>query len=105
MEWVILIIAGLLEPVWASILKSSDGMTRLWPSVAGIAISLVSLFMLAISMRSLSAGTAYAVWVGIGVCGVVVAGMVIFGESASLPRLGFLALTLIGIVGLKLVEG
>lgn len=105
MAWLILITAGLLEPVWAAALKYSQGLTRFWPSVLGITTSLVSLLLLTVSLRSLSMGTAYAVWVGLGVCGVAIAGIVVFGESASPLRLCFLALVLGGIVGLKLVEG
>ena len=105
MTWIVLIAAGLLEPVWASLLKYSEGLTRFWPGVMGVAISLVSLFLLTLSLNSLPAGTAYAVWVGIGACGVVIAGIVMFGESISLPRFFFLALILSGIIGLRLLEG
>ncbi len=103
--WAILIGAGLLEMVWATALKNADGFTRLWPSVIGIAFSLMSFFMLAVALRSLPLGTAYAVWVGIGVIGVAVAGIIAFGESASLLRVGFIALILVGVIGLRIVEG
>ncbi|MDQ3770654.1 MAG: multidrug efflux SMR transporter [Actinomycetota bacterium] len=103
--WAILIGAGLLEIVWATALKNADGFTRLWPSVIGIAFSLMSFFMLAVALRSLPLGTAYAVWVGIGVIGVAVAGIIAFGESASLLRVGFIALILVGVIGLRIVEG
>ncbi len=103
--WAILIGAGLLEIVGAIALKNSDGFTRLWPSVIGIAFSLMSFFMLAVALRSLPLGTAYAVWVGIGVIGVAVAGIIAFGESASLLRVGFIALILVGVIGLRIVEG
>ncbi len=103
--WAILIGAGLLEIVWATALKNADGFTRLWPSVIGIVFSLMSFFMLAVALRSLPLGTAYAVWVGIGVIGVAVAGIIAFGESASLLRVGFIALILVGVIGLRIVEG
>lgn len=105
MAWMILIGAGLLEIVWATALKNADGFTRLWPSVIGITFALVSFIMLAVALRSLPMGTAYAVWVGIGVLGVAIAGMLAFGESASLLRLGFIAMILIGVIGLRIVEG
>ncbi len=103
--WLILIGTGLLEIVWATALKNADGFTRLWPSVVGIAFSLVSFFMLAVALKNLPVGTAYAVWVGIGAVGVAIAGILAFGESASLLRLGFIAVIVIGVIGLRIVEG
>jgi quaternary ammonium compound-resistance protein SugE len=105
MAWSILIGAGLLEIVWATTLKHSDGFTRFWPSAIGLAAALISFVMLAVALKSLPVGTAYAVWVGIGAVGVAIVGILALGESASPLRLGCLALILIGIVGLKLVEG
>lgn len=105
MAWVILVGAGLLEIVWAIALKQTGGFTRVWPSVVGVAAAVASFVMLSMSLKSLPVGTAYAVWVGIGALGVAIAGMVAFGESASLPRLGLLALILVGVIGLKIVEG
>lgn len=104
MAWVLLIIAALMEPVWATALKYSDGLTRLVPSVAGILISVVSVILLTVAMKNLQAGTAYAVWVGIGACGVVIVGILLFGESASLPRLLCVGLILLGVIGLHIVE-
>jgi quaternary ammonium compound-resistance protein SugE len=95
----------LLEIVWAIALKQTGGFTRLWPSVIGIAAAVASFCMLSSALQSLPVGTAYAVWVGIGALGVALAGIVALGESASPLRLGFLALILVGIVGLKLVDG
>lgn len=105
MAWLILIGAGLLEIVWATALKNADGFTRLWPSVVGIAFSLVSFFMLAVALKNLPVGTAYAVWVGIGAVGVAIAGILAFGESASFLRLGFIAMILVGVIGLRIAEG
>ena len=105
MAWAILVGAGLLEIVWAIALKHADGFTRFWPSALGLAAAVVSFVMLSTALRSLPVGTAYAVWVGVGALGVAIAGIVALGESASLLRLGFLALILAGIVGLKLAEG
>jgi quaternary ammonium compound-resistance protein SugE len=105
MAWTVLVGAGLLEIVWAIALKHADGFTRFWPSAIGIAAAVVSFFLLSTALRTLPVGTAYAVWVGIGALGVAITGIIAFGESASLLRVGLLALILIGIVGLKLVEG
>ena len=105
MAWIVLIGAGPLEIVWAIALKFADGFMRFWPSAIGLAAAVTSFVMLSLALKSLPVGTAYAVWVGIGVFGVAIAGMAAFGESASVLRLTFLALILAGIIGLKLVEG
>ena len=104
MAWTILICAGLLEIVWAIMLKFADGFTRFWPSAIGLAAAVASFVMLSVALKTLPVGTAYAVWVGIGVFGVAVAGMTALGESVSVLRLVFLALILVGIIGLKIVE-
>jgi quaternary ammonium compound-resistance protein SugE len=105
MAWLILAAAGLLEVVWAVALKQADGFTRLWPSVLGLGAAGLSLFMLSVALRSLPAATAYAVWVGIGIVGVALVGILALGEDAGLARLGFLALIFIGIAGLRVTEG
>jgi quaternary ammonium compound-resistance protein SugE len=105
MAWAILIGAGLLEIVWAVTLKYTDGFTRFWPSAIGLAAAVTSFVMLSVALKSLPVGTAYAVWVGIGAVGVAIAGILALGESASPVRVGFLALILVGIIGLKIVEG
>ena len=104
MAWTILLIAGFLEIIWATAMKESEGFTRLWPSVIGVTVSLASFVLLALALRSLPLGTAYAVWVGIGAVGVTIAGMVYFGETASPLRLFFIALVVAGVVGLQVVE-
>jgi quaternary ammonium compound-resistance protein SugE len=103
--WIVLAAAGLLEVVWAVALKQADGFTRLWPSLLGLAAASVSLFMLSVALRSLPAATAYAVWVGIGIVGVALVGILALGEEASLARVGFLALIFMGVVGLRVVDG
>jgi quaternary ammonium compound-resistance protein SugE len=104
MAWLMLVVAGLLEIVWAIALKQSDGFSRLWPSVIGIGGAVLSFGLLAVALRQLPAGTGYAVWVGIGAVGVAVAGMVLFGETVSVARVLFLSIIVVGIVGLRLVE-
>ena len=103
MAWLLIVIAGILETGWAIGLKYTDGFTRLVPSLLTAAAMVVSMYLLALAARSLPIGTAYAAWVGIGTAGTVVFGIVLFGESASLPRLFFLGLLLVSVVGLKWV--
>jgi quaternary ammonium compound-resistance protein SugE len=105
MAWIVLIAAGALEVVWAIALKRADGLSRLWPSVVGLTTAWISFALLALALRSLPVGTAYAVWVGIGATGVALVGIVALGEPASSARLVFLALIVIGVAGLKLAGG
>ena len=102
MTWIILVLAGLFEIVWAVGLKYTHGFTRLGPSVVTVGGMLVSFWLLALAMKTLPRGTAYAVWVGIGTIGAFVAGIVLFGESASWLRIASVALIVLGLVGLKL---
>jgi quaternary ammonium compound-resistance protein SugE len=101
MPWLYLLTAAALEIVWATGLKSTVGFTKLWPSVGVIATMAVSTFLLALAARTLPVGTAYAVWAGIGTVGTVIAGIALFGESASTPRLICIGLIVAGIAGLK----
>lgn len=104
MAWVLLVVASLMELVWAIALKESDGLTRFWPAVIGLSVALLSVVVLSLSLRVLPVGTAYAIFVGLGAVGVALAGVVAFSESASPARLLFLGLILVGVVGLQLVE-
>lgn len=105
MAWVVLVVAGLLEIVWATAVKQSDGLSRLWPSAIGIGAAAVSFVMLSAALRTLPVGTAYAVWVGIGALGVAIAGITLDGEPASPARAAFLLLILVGVIGLRALEG
>lgn len=102
MSWLILFFAGLLEVCWAIGLKYTDGFTRLWPSIFTLIALVASFLLLGVAMKSLPAGTAYAVWVGIGAVGTALFGILLFGESASALKLLSLGLICAGIVGLKL---
>ena len=102
MAWLVLIIAGLFEVVWAFSMKRSEGFTRLWPSVVTVAAMLVSFGLLAWSMRSLPLGTAYTVWTGIGAAGAFVAGIVFLGEAANASRLTAALLIVSGLLLMKL---
>ena len=103
MAWVWLVLAGLLEIVWAIGLKYTDGFTRLWPSVITVAAMIASVYFLAIAVRTIPIGTGYAVWTGIGAVGVAILGMILFGEPRTMLRIGSILLIVAGIVGLKLV--
>lgn len=103
MNWIWLCIAGLFEVCWAVGMKYSHGFTRLGPSLFTIVTMLASLGFLALAMRSLPLGTAYAVWTGIGTVGTVIVGMFLFGESTAALRILCLTLIVTGIVGLKLL--
>ena len=102
MNWVVLLAAGLFEVVWATALKLSHGFTNKL-AVATVVIGMaLSVWLLSLAMRTIPMGTAYAIWTGIGAVGGVVAGILLFGESASPMRLVSAALIVVGIVGLKL---
>ena len=103
MAWALLFLAGLLEVAWAVGLKYTDGFTRPWPTVATLAAMIGSMVLLALAVRTLPLGTAYAVWTGIGTAGAVLLGILLFNEPATLARLFFVGLIVAGIVGLKLV--
>jgi quaternary ammonium compound-resistance protein SugE len=103
--WAVLFVAGLLEIVWALGLKASDGFTRWLPSVVVVVAAAASFWLLALAMRVLPAGTAYAVWTGIGAAGTAVLGMVLFGESAAALRLACIGLIVAGVLGLKFASG
>ena len=102
MSWLILFLAGLLEIAWAIGLKYSEGFTKLWPSFWTLVAMVASMVLLAIAMKSLPVGAAYAVWVGIGAVGTVILGIMLFNESADFWRLASVALIVAGIIGLKL---
>ncbi len=100
--WLLIVIAGVLETVWALGLKYSDGFTKLWPSVLTIVAMIGSFWLLSLAMKSLPVGTAYAVWVGIGVMGTVIFGVVLLGEPVNAMRIVGILLLLAGIIALKL---
>lgn len=102
MHWLILIIAGLFEIIWAVGLKYTAGYTRLWPTIITVAAMVASVLLLGIAMKSLPVGTSYAVWVGIGALGTAICGIWLFGESMSILRLLSLACILLGVIGLKI---
>lgn len=104
MAWLVLIVSGFLETVWAVALESSKGFSRLVPSIVfGVAL-LISMGGLAYAMRTIPIGTGYAVWVGIGAVGTAVYGMAVLGDPATAARIACLLLIVSGVVGLKVLH-
>jgi len=102
MAWVFLVIAGVLEVVWAYFMKKSAGFTLLVPSTVTIVAMIASFVLLAAAMRVLPLGTAYAVWTGIGAIGAFAVGIVVLGEAATPMRLAAAAMILAGIALMKI---
>lgn len=105
MNWLILCIAGLFETAWATGLKYTHGFTKPLPTLATLAAMGVSVWLLAIAMKNLPMGTAYAVWTGIGAVGAVILGIVIFDDPVTPGRMVSLGLVVLGLAGLKLTSG
>lgn len=101
MAWVILILAGILEIVWAYYMKQSAGFTKFTPSIVTIITMIVSFTLLSISMKSLPLGTAYTIWTGIGAVGAFVVGITVLGEQISIARLTAAVLIIGGLVLMK----
>jgi quaternary ammonium compound-resistance protein SugE len=97
----VLAVAGVLEIGWAVGMKYTDGLTRPWPSALVLLTALASFWLLAVAIKVLPVGTAYAVWVGIGAAGAALIGMLLFGEPATAARIACLALVVAGVAGLK----
>lgn len=104
-SWMLLLIAGLLEVVWAIGLKYTEGFSRLMPSVVTITAMIASVWLLALALKGIPVGTGYAVWTGIGAVGTAILGIVLFGEAATVARIACIGLIVAGIFGLKLVSG
>jgi len=100
--WIALLVAGLLEVAWALGLKHSDGLTRFWPTLATVVAIGFSFALMAIALRSLPFGTAYAVWTGIGAVGSILVGMLLYSEPTDPVRILCLTLIIAGMIGLKL---
>lgn len=101
MAWLVLIISGLLETVWAIALDRSAGFTRPAPTAVFATALVLSMAGLGYALRTIPVGTGYAVWVGIGAVGTALIGMLALNEPASLPRIVCLLLVLTGVAGLK----
>ena len=99
--WWLLLLAGLLEIVWAVGLKYSDGFRKPGPTAITVLGMIASFYYLAQALKTLPVGTGYAVWTGIGAVGTAIVGIILFNESRELPRLLSIGLIVAGIVGLK----
>ncbi len=102
MNWLYLLIAGIIEIAWTLGIRYSDGFTRLWPTVAVIVTTPITLYLLALAMRSIPLGTCYAIWTGIGSVGTAILGVALFNEPSGLAHILCISLIIIGIIGLKL---
>lgn len=102
LAWIYLLLAGLLEIVWALAMKQSDGFTRLTPTVIMVVAMLASFVLLALAMKSLPLGTAYPVWTGIGAVGAFAVGVLLLGEPMHALRAGAAAMILAGLVLMKI---
>lgn len=105
MAWIYLIIAGLLEVVWAVNLKETQGFTRLWPSVYTLVAMIASFWLLSVALKTLPTGTGYAIWVGIGAVGTALFGIFVLGEPRNTLRLVSIGLIVAGVIGLRLGSG
>jgi quaternary ammonium compound-resistance protein SugE len=101
MAWVLLLVAGLLEIVWAFAMKLSEGFTRPGASLVTLVAMLASFGLLSASMRTLPLGTAYTIWTGIGAVGAFVVGIVVLGESVSTARVLAAVLIVSGLILMK----
>ncbi|MBQ8118140.1 MAG: multidrug efflux SMR transporter [Lachnospiraceae bacterium] len=101
MEWMMLILAGVFEVSWACAMKYSEGFTVLMPSILTAVGYIASAVFLAMALRHLPLGTAYAMWTGFGIVGTSVLGVFLFQEKMSLTQAGFVLLIVVGIIGLK----
>ncbi|VVN56945.1 Quaternary ammonium compound-resistance protein SugE [Pseudomonas fluorescens] len=104
MAWVSLVIAGILEVVWAFSMKQSEGFTRVVPTVITLVTVVASFALLSVSMKSLPLGTAYTIWTGIGAVGAFAAGIFFLGEPVSLLRVVAAILIVSGLLMMKLVS-
>jgi quaternary ammonium compound-resistance protein SugE len=99
--WLFISFAGLLEIVWAVLLKQSHGFSRLWPSAGFLVAGAGSIVLLALALRTLPVGSAYAAWTGIGAVGTATAGILLLGEEINVGRVASVAVVVVGIVGLR----
>lgn len=102
MAWIILIVAGLFEVVWASLLDSTKGFTRLWPTVGFVVTLAISMYLLSVATRTIPIGTGYAVWVGIGAVGAFLVGVFVKGDDTGFGQVLAIVALVASIVAVKL---
>ena len=104
MSWILLVVAGLLEVGWAALLPETRGLTRPVPTAGFLVLLAGSMLLLAQASKTIPIGTSYAVWVGIGAVGAVIAGIALHGDPVNLARVGFVALLVVSVVGLEVAS-
>lgn len=104
MQWILLALAGVFEVAWAVAMKYSNGFTVIIPSIITVIGYIASAVFLAMALKHLSLGTAYAMWTGFGIIGTSILGVLLFGEKLSVPQVICIILIVIGITGLKLLS-
>ena len=102
MAWIMLILAGIFEVVWAYSMKLSDGFSKLTPSIVTLFFMILSFALLAYAMRTLPLGTTYTIWTGIGAVGSFLVGVFVLGEPASAMRMLAAVLIISGLVLMKI---
>jgi quaternary ammonium compound-resistance protein SugE len=102
MPWIILAIAVVTEIIWALSLKWAQVQGTLAAAAVPITLSFLNMWLLSLAMKGISAGTAYAVWTGLGAVGVIIGGVILFGERVSAVQMGFMAMIVVGVFGTKL---
>ncbi len=104
LAWTLILVSGLLEVAFSTSVQLSNGFTRLLPASAALLFGGLSVYLMSLTLQVIPIGTAYAVWGGIGAVGTVLVGLLAFGETLSLLRIGCIALIVLGIVGLQWAE-
>jgi quaternary ammonium compound-resistance protein SugE len=102
MNWFYLLLAGIAEVIWVIGLKSSDGLSKVIPAIIILVFMTVSVYFLALAVRTIPIGVSYAAWSAIGIIGSFIIGVFFFGEKTNTQSIIFLIMILIGIVGLKI---
>lgn len=105
MTWVYLILAGLLEVVWASTMKLSEGFSKLSYSVVTIVFMVTSFYLLGRALKVIPMSLAYPIWTGIGAIGSVIVGVIFFKDQISINTAFFVLLLLVGMIGIKVTSG
>jgi len=104
MQWLLLVMAGVFEVTWACAMKYSNGFSVMLPSVVTVVGYIASAVFLALALKHLPLGTAYAMWTGFGIVGTSILGIFLFREKLSIPQMICVLLIMIGIVGLKILS-
>ena len=104
MAWIFLLSAGVLEVVWAFLMKASAGFTKPWPTVGMVVFMIASFGLLSLAMKTLPLGTAYAIWTGVGAIGAFVVGVAVLGEPLTPLRIAGVTLVASGLIVLKLAS-